>query len=122
MSMKNPLTPAGIEPATFRFVAQHLNHCATAVPSYLVQILFNVILLYMHQSLCGFISLLSHVCHVAHLFHLWIIITGIHLVFGMVKASVMSWIEPLAYMGEMKNGGAVCTVEGKNEIDSKEIM
>jgi len=23
MSMKNPLTPAGIEPATFRFVAQH---------------------------------------------------------------------------------------------------
>jgi len=32
MSMKNPLTPAGIEPATFQFVAQHLNHCATAVP------------------------------------------------------------------------------------------
>jgi len=29
MSMKNPLTPAGIEPATFRFVAQHLNHCAS---------------------------------------------------------------------------------------------
>ena len=32
--MKNPLTPAGIESATFRFVAQHLNHCATAVPTY----------------------------------------------------------------------------------------
>jgi len=32
MSMKNPLTPAGIEPETFRFVAQRLNHCATAVP------------------------------------------------------------------------------------------
>jgi len=31
--MKNPLTPAGIEPATFRFVAQHLNHCAAAVPN-----------------------------------------------------------------------------------------
>jgi len=30
--MKNPLTPARIEPATFRIVAQHLNHCATAVP------------------------------------------------------------------------------------------
>jgi len=26
------MTPAGIEPATFRSVAQHLNHCATAVP------------------------------------------------------------------------------------------
>ena len=36
MSMKNPLTPAGIEPATFRFVAQHLNHCATAVPAWLL--------------------------------------------------------------------------------------
>jgi hypothetical protein len=33
MSMKIPLTPAGIEPATFRVVAQHLNHCATAVPT-----------------------------------------------------------------------------------------
>ena len=30
--MKNPVTPAGIEPATSRFVAQHLNHCATEVP------------------------------------------------------------------------------------------
>ena len=27
------MTRVGIEPATFRFVAQHLNHCATAVPS-----------------------------------------------------------------------------------------
>jgi len=32
MSMKNPLTQAGVEQVTFRFVAQHLNHCATAVP------------------------------------------------------------------------------------------
>ena len=30
--MKNPLALAAIEPATFRFVAQHLDHCATAVP------------------------------------------------------------------------------------------
>jgi len=29
MSMK---IPAGIEPTTFRFVAQHLDHSATAVP------------------------------------------------------------------------------------------
>jgi hypothetical protein len=30
---KIPMTPAGTEPSTFRFVAQHLNHCATAVPT-----------------------------------------------------------------------------------------
>jgi len=30
--MKNPMTPAGIEAATFRFVAERLNHCATAAP------------------------------------------------------------------------------------------
>ena len=34
---KNPLTPAGIVPATFRFVAQHLIHCATAVPNIYVR-------------------------------------------------------------------------------------
>ena len=34
---KIPMTPAGIEPATFRFVAQHLNHCATAVPIWAVR-------------------------------------------------------------------------------------
>jgi len=30
---KIPMIPSGIEPATFQFVAQRLNHCATAVPS-----------------------------------------------------------------------------------------
>jgi len=30
------MTPGGIEPTTFRFVAQHLNHCATAVPVFYV--------------------------------------------------------------------------------------
>ena len=35
------MTPAGIEPATFRFVAQHLNHCATTVPIIIITLLFN---------------------------------------------------------------------------------
>ena len=29
---KIPMTPSGIEPATFRFVEQHLKHCTSAVP------------------------------------------------------------------------------------------
>ena len=37
---KIPKTPSGIEPAAFRFVAQHLNHCATAVPPANVNISF----------------------------------------------------------------------------------
>jgi hypothetical protein len=37
MSMKNPLTPAGIELATFRFIARHLNHFATAVPGHIIE-------------------------------------------------------------------------------------
>ena len=32
--LKIPMTQSGIETVTFRFVAQHLNHCATAVPRY----------------------------------------------------------------------------------------
>ena len=32
---KITMTPAGIEPATFRFVSQHLNHCAAAVPYFM---------------------------------------------------------------------------------------
>ena len=34
INKKIPMTPAGIEPATFWFVAQHLNHWATAAPYY----------------------------------------------------------------------------------------
>jgi len=35
------MTPPGIEPATFRLVAQHLNHCATAVPRNLLELAMN---------------------------------------------------------------------------------
>ena len=41
--MKNPLTPAGIESAIFRFVAQHLNHCAAVVPDNIWYTSFSVL-------------------------------------------------------------------------------
>ena len=47
--MKNPLTSAGIEPATFRFVAQHLNHSATAVPG--IHAKYPLFLLYFDGTL-----------------------------------------------------------------------
>ena len=46
---KIPVTPSGIKPATFRFVAQHLNHCATAVPM---------------QGIYKYITAVHHVCMV----------------------------------------------------------
>ena len=42
------MTQSGIEPATFRFVAQHLNYCTTTVP---IRIL---IFKYLLRELCIF--------------------------------------------------------------------
>jgi len=36
------MTPAGVEPATFQFVAQYLNHCATAKTRWVLEINSNV--------------------------------------------------------------------------------
>ena len=38
------MIPAGIEPATFRYVAQHLNHCDTAVPKTLCAIIYILLI------------------------------------------------------------------------------
>ena len=35
------MTSSGIEPATFRFVAQHLNHSATSVPHMNMRVLYG---------------------------------------------------------------------------------
>ena len=40
---KIPLTLSRIEPATFRFVAQRLNHCATAVSNIIIIIIIIII-------------------------------------------------------------------------------
>jgi len=37
------MTPAGIVPATFRFVTLHLNHCATAVPINISRLVFIMV-------------------------------------------------------------------------------
>jgi len=42
------MTPSGIEPATFRFVAQHLNHSATAAPYLQIIILLIIIIIIIH--------------------------------------------------------------------------
>ena len=43
--MKNPLTPAGIQSASFRSVAQHLNHCAiAATPSLTAYLILEKVL------------------------------------------------------------------------------
>jgi len=46
MPIKNPLTPAVIKPAIFRFVTQHLNNCATAVTLPNIKYVLYYILLY----------------------------------------------------------------------------
>ena len=58
------MTPAGIEPATFRFVAQHLHHCATAVPqdnvlSIIIHRNFKIEVLDINLLLCSITSLLK---------------------------------------------------------------
>ena len=48
--MKNAMTPAGIEPATLRFVAQYFNHCATALPHIYIYIYIYILCMYMDVS------------------------------------------------------------------------
>ena len=43
ISLKNPVTPPGIDPGTVRVVAQRLNHYATPVPSLITVARVNVV-------------------------------------------------------------------------------
>ena len=58
MSLKNPVTPPGIDPGTVRLVAQHLNHYATPGPKYkndsvLIQILNSKNVFYEYNVECN---------------------------------------------------------------------
>jgi len=53
MSIKNTVTPSGIELGTFQFVAQHLNHCATAVPQIMNVLCVKCALLVVSFDLTG---------------------------------------------------------------------
>jgi hypothetical protein len=57
MSLKNPLTPPGIDPGTVRLVAQRLNHYATPGPH---MIYYSSI--YSDKPNLALINLLLHVC------------------------------------------------------------
>jgi len=48
------MTPAGIEPATFRFLAQHPNHCVTAVPDIVQVPGLNLVLIKMSRPMAPF--------------------------------------------------------------------
>ena len=57
MSLKNPVTPPGIDPGTVRLVAQRLNHYATPGPKYknesvLIQILKSKNIFYEYNVEC----------------------------------------------------------------------
>jgi len=72
--MQNPLTPAGIEPANFRFVAQNLNHWATAVPipiivqelqTYEIESMFlnHTVLCYLLRFVCQYVGIFGTYNH-----------------------------------------------------------
>ena len=46
------MTPAGIEPAIFRIVAQHLNHCATAVALCMYVCMYMYVYIYIYIYIC----------------------------------------------------------------------
>jgi hypothetical protein len=66
MSLKNPVTPPGIDPGTVRLVAQRLNHYGTPGPVTAVFVClfswrYNPLWLYFHTPVAGFSLLVFEV-------------------------------------------------------------
>ena len=59
---KTPMTPSGIESATFRFVAQYLNHFATAVSMYIYIYICVCVCVCVCVGVCGCVCLCVCVC------------------------------------------------------------
>ena len=74
---KIPMTPSGIEPATFRFVAQHFIHCATAVPNHIiftyitldsskpVKVMYKIIVVEFQWSVCVCVCVCVVLCFIS---------------------------------------------------------
>ena len=75
---KIPMTPSGIEPATYRFVAQHLNRWATAAPCIVKRTLL-IIRAYSHSTLMYF----SGTVQTRQISALW--------VYGLFQLCTASW-------------------------------
>jgi hypothetical protein len=61
MSMKNPVTPPGIDPGTVRLVAQRLNHYATPGPRIYIYIYIFILHKSIYVYIYSFMSIYVHI-------------------------------------------------------------
>ena len=80
------MTPSGIEPATCRFVAQCLNHYATAPPVYIYIYIYMYVCVYIY--VCVRVCLCVYVCVYIYIY-IYIAILSVyhHCIAGMVTCT-----------------------------------
>ena len=91
------MTPAGIEPATFRFVAQNPNHCATAVP----QPLYKTFLILRSIQRVTSIVKPTRCTNVPNLFYFGMILYMFRTVFPSIIRSSRLYIQQQAYVKQI---------------------
>jgi hypothetical protein len=91
---KNPMTPSGIEPATFRFVAQNLNHCANKLQGinlYICNVQLVLILTHYSLKIVYFYRNVSEWClYCFYVFHMVCLVGAINEYIGAFKPSFPS--------------------------------